>query len=173
MYRLLAFYFLAEMTFCSIGFADELPTNPWLNTAPETYTIHREYSESVSDTPTEATARQPAVINVNFNILMNFFASPFQKNPNTTYRQNSAMTNFLNNIGRNERSPRQTKTQDYPTAVSNPIDNATKVYNHYVENMRKKYNNTKQSVENYYYDKINTLKDFQNSTTQNIQKLMK
>ncbi|MBR1824974.1 MAG: hypothetical protein IJ770_00100 [Alphaproteobacteria bacterium] len=173
MYRFFANYLFVITVLSLPAAAEGLPANPWLNAAPETYTIQETHSVSVQNEQNQTDTKQPTVVNVNFNILMNFFASPFQTTPSAKYTQSGAMADFLNNIGQNGGSHKSIKSRRSAAEMPNPIDDAAAAYNRYMENMQQKYDDAKMSIENYYYDKMNALKNLQQDTTRSIRKLMK
>ena len=171
--RLLFVYYLFVGTvICIVASAEGLPANPWLNAEPTIYTAEETQSASVQKEQ-KSTAGQPTIVNINFNILMNFFASPFQSSPNASYAQSGAVADFLKNIHKNDVQKTNRQTRRSSSLSAYPLSDAADTYNQYMAEMKQKYNNTKQSVEDYYNDKMNTLTNMQRDATRSIKKLLK
>ncbi len=146
--------------------AQTLPNNPWLNTKSEAYIPAQ--SEYTDDKSQVQAAKTPTTINVNFNILMNYFADSSAEKTHKSLQPNAAIIDFLQNINFYD----TTNTKD-STQSSNPLNEAAQTYNQYLKNMQHKYNQTKQNAEKFYQDKMNTLKNIQQNTIKNIRNILK
>lgn len=179
--RLLGVVLLSVVVMNHYASAQSLPANPWAVGAVETYSAPQAQTPQRTLPNTQQTA---ASINENLNVLKEYFSNSInqpqtqqtpvahaQPTTSTSPQNNDALMQFLQNIVGANNSASQTHTApraQSSIAIPNPVADAQAAYNQYMNDLRRKIDDTKHKAQNYYNDAVNSAKNIMDTTRKNL-----